>query len=102
MGVVGCDRWSDWSLSDIPGDGNSGVLEVSMEREVDGETGERGTSLWVYVSRPGGERKPVREVAWGFESEEGEVEVGVYAAKPTVEEGRELEVEFRGLEIETW
>ncbi|KAL8866424.1 MAG: hypothetical protein Q9174_006311 [Haloplaca sp. 1 TL-2023] len=100
VGVVGCDRWSDWSLSELPG--NSGELEVSMEREVDKGTGEKGTSLWVYVTGPDGEKRAVREVAWVFEREEGEVQVGVYAAKPTVEKGRELEVEFKNLEINTW
>ncbi len=51
------------------------------------------------------ERRPLREVTWVFEEEEGECWIGVYAAKPLKDEGDEkgkksLEVQFRGLEVE--
>ncbi len=73
-----------------------------MEREI--VDGKRTSTLWVYlIGRM--ERRPLREVTWVSEEEEGECWVGVYAAKPLKDEGDEkgkksLEVQFRGLEVE--
>lgn len=73
-----------------------------MEREI--IDGKPTSTLWVYAVE-GVERRPLREVTWVFEKEEGECWLGVYVAKPTKDEGDEngegkLEVEFADLEIE--
>lgn len=73
-----------------------------MEREI--VDGKPTSTLWVYLIE-GNERRPLREVAWVFEKEEGACWVGVYAAKPMKDDGDEegitsLEVRFEALEIE--
>lgn len=93
LGVVGTDRYSDWSLAPMPKGENTATFEAVR----DGET------LWVYEIRDG-ERLPLREVKWAFIDEMDEISVGVYAAKPTPEEGDEgkgIDVDFRGLKLET-
>ena len=117
VSTVACDRWADWSLLPLPtatSGGTSGGTSVTvvMEREV--LEGVGGSTLCVYVVE-GVEKRVVREVTWVFEEvngegeEEGELDgecwVGVYAAKPTKDEGdggRELSVEFGGLVVETF
>ncbi|KAK3168100.1 hypothetical protein OEA41_004546 [Lepraria neglecta] len=117
VSTVACDRWADWSLLPLPtatSRGTSGgtSVTVGMEREV--LEGVGGSTLCVYVME-GVEKRVVREVTWVFEEvngegeEEGELDgecwVGVYAAKPTKDEGdgeRELSVEFGGLVVETF
>ncbi|KAK4570460.1 hypothetical protein LTR86_002540 [Recurvomyces mirabilis] len=101
LGVVGTDRFSDWSLAPMPGAGQDDQRTARFEAVRD------GTTLWVYVV-VGGERQALREVKWAFldEGEDGdgvEMKVGVYAAKPTPDAGDEkagVEVNFEGLEVE--
>ena len=72
------------------------------QREAEFEAVRDGTSLWVYVVVDG-ERRALREVKWAFLSGEEEVRVGVYAAKPTPDEGAAeagVEVGFSGLVVE--
>ncbi|KZF20542.1 hypothetical protein L228DRAFT_213211 [Xylona heveae TC161] len=92
VSVVATDRWSDWSLSPMP-QPNNGDVTIEMIREKDG-------SLWIYVIEADGEKRPVREVTWAFDSQDkAECWVGAFAAKPSNEAGN-LEVQFDGLEIE--
>ncbi|TKA74213.1 hypothetical protein B0A55_06297 [Friedmanniomyces simplex] len=99
LGVVATDRFSDWSLAPMPGPSPAQQQSAEFEAVRD------GTTLWVYVIVDG-ERRALREVKWAFVGvEEGaEVRVGVYAAKPTPdegdEEGRGIEVGFSGLVLE--
>jgi regulation of enolase protein 1 (concanavalin A-like superfamily) len=104
VSTVACDRWADWSLVQT-GIKNldSGEKEVTLEME----RREKDATLWVYVVD--GEKKvPVREVTWALsdidrngDGGEKVCWVGVYAATPTVGEGRsELEVRFEGLKYE--
>ena len=105
LGTVACDAWADWSLHELEG----GQVTVEVEREV--ENGEKTASLWVYVVGKDGKRRPIREITWVFEDILGREEiekvlcVGVYAARPKMDEdnreGR-LEVTFTDLVIETW
>ncbi|RMZ07758.1 hypothetical protein D0862_04186 [Hortaea werneckii] len=93
LGVVGTDRYSDWSLAPM----SKGENTATFEAVRDGET------LWVYEIRDG-ERLPLREVKWAFIDEMDEISVGVYAAKPTPEEGDEdkgIDVDFKDLKLET-
>ncbi|KAL8852112.1 MAG: hypothetical protein Q9221_003042 [Calogaya cf. arnoldii] len=104
ISAVACDRWADWSLLPLPSSDTSEVT-IRMEREV-AKTGERTGTMWIRYHDPeSGEWRPIREITWAFEHEEGEVQVGVYAAKPTPDEGDEageLKVEFKGLEVKRW
>ncbi len=96
LGVVGTDRFSDWSLAPMPGP------DADHQREAEFEAVRDGTSLWVYVVVDG-ERRALREVKWAFLGGEEEVRVGVYAAKPTPDEGAAeagVEVGFSGLVVE--
>lgn len=94
--------------------GTSGGTSVTIEMEREVREGVRGSTLCVYVVE-GVEKRVVRKVTWVFEEvdgkgeEEGELGgecwIGVYAAKPTKDEGdggRELSVEFGGLVVETF
>ncbi|KAL8750884.1 MAG: hypothetical protein Q9199_006785 [Rusavskia elegans] len=105
ISAVACDRWADWSLLPLPSSDTSEAT-IRMEREVDASTGEKTSTMWIRCHNlETGEWIPIREIAWGFEHEEGEVQVGVYAAKPTEDQGdkdAELKVEFKGLEIKRW
>ena len=117
VSTVACDRSADWSLLPLPtatSEGTSGGASVTVEMEREVLEGVGGSTLFVYVME-GVEKRVVREVTWVFEKvdgeggEEGELDgecwVGVYAAKPTKDEGdggRELSVEFGGLVVETF
>lgn len=99
IGVVGTDRFSDWSLAPMSQEYHQ-KAKFRAERD--------GTTLWIYAAQEGEERmKPMREIKWAFMEgrDEADVWVGVYAAKPTPEEGSEeeaekgIEVSFSGLEI---
>ncbi|KAI0483971.1 hypothetical protein GGR56DRAFT_611716 [Xylariaceae sp. FL0804] len=96
LGVVGTDRYSDWSLSPMA----PGEQHATFEAVKDGST------LWVYALKDG-KRQPLREVKWAFvdfEDGQGEMQVGVYAAKPTPDEGESkatIDVTFSGFELET-
>ena len=105
VSTVACDRWADWSLLPLPTATSGGTsVTVEMEREV--REGVGGSTLCVYVME-GVEKRVVRKITWVFEEGEldGECWVGVYAAKPTKDDGdggRELSVEFGGLVVETF
>ncbi|EMC92585.1 hypothetical protein BAUCODRAFT_254445 [Baudoinia panamericana UAMH 10762] len=99
LGVVGTDRFSDWSLNPM----QPGKVQATFEAV------REGTTLWVYATVGDAHpvRQPLREIKWAFlDSEEGkgELRVGVYAAKPTPEEGdaeKGLDVSFSNLAVET-
>lgn len=97
VGVVGCDRFSDWSVCPLP---ISTATHATLEAERVGET------LWIYLIF-NGERRPLREIKWAFlEDRESEAEmwVGTYAAKPTPEKDDAeagIEVIFRDFKLET-
>ncbi|KAK3627960.1 hypothetical protein LTR56_018950 [Elasticomyces elasticus] len=98
LGVVGTDRFSDWSLAPTPQDGGDG-------RTATFEAVKDGTTLWVYVVVDG-KRQALREIKWAFVdvADDEELKVGVYAAKPTPDEGDEkagVEVGFSGLSVES-
>lgn len=97
LSVVGCDRFSDWSLCPLPliGATHAAVEAVRIEQ-----------TLWVYFVF-NGERRALREVKWAFlEDREAEADmwVGTYAAKPTAEADDAeagIKVVFRDLKLET-
>ncbi|EJD03274.1 uncharacterized protein FOMMEDRAFT_140947 [Fomitiporia mediterranea MF3/22] len=81
LSVVAAREWADWSLSAL--DDNADSVTIEFEREEINTETEKGSSLFVYVVKNGKrDELPVREVTWAFE-QEGEIEVGVYAARPT-------------------
>ncbi|KAF2761440.1 hypothetical protein EJ05DRAFT_497991 [Pseudovirgaria hyperparasitica] len=96
LGVVATDRLSDWSLSPIADRQNE--AEFELERD--------GMDLWVYVVESG-VRRALRQVTWAFNEGVGEeIDVGLYAAKPTYEpEGTggdgTLLVTFKGFRLIT-
>ena len=93
IGVVGTDRYSDWSLSPMS-QSHHQKARVVMVRE--------RTTLWVYAAQEGAEELlPMREIKWAFQEgrSEGEVWVGVYAAKPTEETDGEEAVREKGIEV---
>ena len=97
LSTVAAREWADWSL--LPLEGKSVTIEIEREK-VDPSIG-LGSSLWVYLVAEGGKRTAVREVTWAFQFE-GEMQVGVYAARPTKIEGdsgEELVVEFTDYEL---
>ncbi|KAL5523966.1 hypothetical protein ACEPAG_8139 [Sanghuangporus baumii] len=93
LSVVTAREWADWSLHPLDGDS----VTIQIEREP------KGSSLFVYVVKDNQrEELPVREVTWAFE-QEGEIEVGVYAARPTKLNERdedELIVNFGDISID--
>lgn len=96
LGVVATDRFSDWSLSPMD------PMSASTARF---EAVRSATKMWIYVII-GGHRRALREITWAFLEDRGEVGaemlVGVYAAKPTRDEGspeQGLAVTFKDLEI---
>lgn len=98
IGVVGTDRFSDWSLS---------PLSQEHHQKATFKFEKVGNTLWVYAAQEGSEKLvPMREVKWAFMEgrDQAEIWVGVYAAKPTPEEGEDgekgLEVVFSGLKVE--
>ncbi|KAL1589135.1 hypothetical protein WHR41_01977 [Cladosporium halotolerans] len=96
LGVVGTDRFSDWSLCPMFEEG--GRASFVAERE--------GDTIWVYVFVKG-KKEPLREVKWADlegRAEGAEMWVGVYGAKPTPEEGDAkagIDVAFESFKIET-
>ncbi|KAL8863689.1 MAG: hypothetical protein Q9178_000372 [Gyalolechia marmorata] len=108
ISAVACDRWADWSLLPLPpASSSTDEVKIRMEREVmAAKGGEKSSTMWIrYWDSTRGEWMPIREIAWGFERDDGIVQLGVYAAKPTPDEGdedAELRVEFCGLEVERW
>ena len=105
VSTVACDRWADWSLAPLPSTtSESHKATVEITREV--ENGEKTSTLWVhYVDLESGEKRPLREVAWAFEDDSGDCEIGVYTAKPTKDQedpANELDVCFEDLVIDQW
>lgn len=106
LSVVAAREGADWSLFPI----EESSVRIEFAREpIDEEKG-RGPSLFVYRLRDdgGGDgdgarvEPPIRKITWAFD-EEGEIEVGVYAARPTKldeEDGEELTVSFDKLGID--
>ncbi|TKA28487.1 hypothetical protein B0A50_03954 [Salinomyces thailandicus] len=103
LSVVGTDRFSDWSLCPLPeGQRNATIEAVRSE-----------TTLWVYSISEEGQSQPLREIKWAFidampsdktSSDVEQLRVGVYAAKPTADEGTadaKLDVHFEGLDVQT-
>lgn len=94
IGVVGTDRYSDWSILPMFEAGSKARLEAAVEDD----------SIWVYAVVKG-QRQPLREVKWVFDGKgnDAEIWVGVYAAKPTPyegDEGKGLEVSFESVKVE--
>jgi regulation of enolase protein 1 (concanavalin A-like superfamily) len=96
LGVVGTDRFSDWSLCPMFEAG--GKAQFVAEKEAD--------TIWIYAVVKG-KKEPLREVKWADlegRAKDAEMWVGVYGAKPTPEEGdgeAGIEVTFEGFKIET-
>ena len=103
VSTVGCDVWADWSI--FPLGSNEANVEVRREEDINGK------GLWCYLVQydENGQiqkRQPLREIAWFFaETEDWELQVGEYAARPAKAEvvnNEELEVNFpRPVELET-
>lgn len=98
LGVVGCDRFSDWSVCPI----NESKATIEMVRTE--------TTLWIYLLRSDGSRQPLRENKWAFlglaeaEGKQQSMRVGVYVAKPTPDSDDKkapVKVEFENLQLET-
>lgn len=101
LSVVCCDNWADWSVAPIPAAHAQGVVEgktpVTVELEVDDVT------VWIYARVDGGERIPLREIAWVFGDEGGkgwEVEIGALVARPNEEVKGELEATFEKFDVQ--
>ena len=84
LSVVSAREWADWSLFELAP--NTNTVTVRIEREVNKDQ-TLGSSLMVYFISTNtdeqSERKMIREVTWAFEKEEGDIQIGVYAARPT-------------------
>lgn len=97
LGVVGCDRFSDWSVCPLP---------IATATHATFEAVREDTTLWIYLVF-NEERRPLREIKWAFLEDrktDAELWVGVYAAKPTAERDNAdqgIEVVFRDLKLET-
>lgn len=100
---MGCDGFADWSIypvTEVEVEGGEEKYTVEVKREGD----ENGVSLWVYLVGKGGERVPLREVAWFFADEDGwNVSVGAMACRPASSEvvgGESLEVKFWDFDLQ--
>ncbi|PIA98392.1 hypotheticalsprotein [Cercospora beticola] len=98
LGIVGTDRFSDWSLA---------PMSQEYHQKARFKIEKKEKTLWVYARQEGEEKlKPMREIKWAFMEgrDEEDIWVGVYAAKPTPEEGEDdekgIEVSFSDLELE--
>lgn len=101
--VVVRDRWSDWSLYDLPDYSLGGPTRESIAAALTLRADRNGDALVISVVDIDGEKRPVREVPYWFLHDEVEDScwVGVIGARPdpTKEAKRDLEVRFKGLEI---
>ena len=99
VSIVSSREWSDWSLTAH----DTQNVTIEVEREAIDVAKGLGSSLFVYTVVDGVRSEtPIREVTWAFE-EEGEMEVGVYAARPTstgAGDVQGLEVQFHNFERE--
>ncbi|KAI5360977.1 hypothetical protein Slin14017_G091520 [Septoria linicola] len=98
LGIVGTDRFSDWSLA---------PMSQEYHQKARFKIEKKENTLWIYAAQEGEEKmKPMREIKWAFMEgrDEEDVWVGVYAAKPTADEGEDeekgIEVSFSDLQIE--
>lgn len=98
LGVVGTDRFSDWSLCPMSKGEKKATFEFRKE----------GSTLWVFAIM-NGSHQPLREVKWAFldnesqSNQQSEMRIGVYAAKPTADQGNAeapIEVLFEDLFLE--
>lgn len=100
LSVVAAREWADWSLHPAPSSGGASVT-IEVEREAVDAANGTGSSLNVFVVENGRRAElPIREVTWAFE-QEGEIEIGLYAARPTKVEGdnSELLVKFENFSV---
>lgn len=105
VSVVAAREWADWSLNTLPRPTSKSVTIELVREQIDIANG-KGSSLFVYLveDEETGRRGevPIREVTWAFE-QEGEIEVGLYAARPTKLDGdggeSELNVKFEAFSI---
>ncbi|KAK4542586.1 hypothetical protein LTR36_006634 [Oleoguttula mirabilis] len=98
LGVVGNDRFSDWSICPMA----EGETKATFEAVKDGH------SLWIYAVKEG-EKQPLREVKWAFidyldeQKQYEDMRVGVYVAKPTPDEGdteATIQASFADLQVD--
>lgn len=104
VSVVSANDAADWSLA--PGlaksEPGNGSTTIEFERE------QSSTTLWVSAIDDKGNRRRLREVTWLFSSTvTGEIQVGVFAARPTLDSNEEdaenkeaLEVHFNDFFVE--
>ncbi|CAM1507582.1 Fc.00g072230.m01.CDS01 [Cosmosporella sp. VM-42] len=99
--TVCCDRWADWSVAGTPHSKDIQEGKRSVTVRVERQGGADGLCLWAYVL-DGGEKVPLREIAWvyGDNPEEWELEVSAAVARPGKEIDGELEVQFENFEVE--
>ncbi|GAV08861.1 hypothetical protein RvY_18491-2 [Ramazzottius varieornatus] len=91
---------SDWSL--LPLADGKATLTIELRREEIDVAKGKGSTMFVYMI-DGVKETMVRETAWAFAEENGDVQIGVYAARPTKSnEGEEdiLQVTFSNLVVE--
>jgi regulation of enolase protein 1 (concanavalin A-like superfamily) len=93
LSTVSAREWADWSL--VPLQESQKKITIELERKNSNDP-----SLWVYLVAEGEKRVGVREVTWAFEAE-GELQIGVYAARPTENDigGESLEVTFENFNV---
>lgn len=88
---VATDIWSDWALRPSLDETSPATIEITPS---DG-------ALWIFLVGKDGAKVPMREVAWWPAlSDDTELWIGPYAAKPAKEK-EQLTVHFDELEIET-
>jgi len=106
--IVVRDKWSDWSLFELPPSAYSSYSAILGGKKcatVTLEARRAGDALMIFRLEEGEEPVPVRKVPWWFM--DGETEeacwVGVYGARPDPydEATGNLEVEFAGSEVKT-
>ncbi|KAF4612835.1 hypothetical protein G7Y89_g15537 [Cudoniella acicularis] len=101
MSAVAATESADWSLLPLSAeDEAAGKMTVEIER--DQEDGTWGNTLRILYAAAGGEKIAIRELPWAFYDldESEEMWVGMFAAKPTVDENKELVVNFEGFAVE--
>ena len=101
MSAVAADEWADWSLLPLSSEAEEeGKMTVELEREQE-EDGKWGSVLRISLVDGKGVRMMIRQITWVFHDldEESVIEVGVFVAKPTVDDIEELKVDFEGFEI---
>jgi hypothetical protein len=74
------------------------TVEMARGKEEDG----LGSVLRIWLVDENGAKIEIREVPWVFHDldEDGEMSVGMYVAKPTKDDEKELLVDFEDFEIQ--